>query len=159
MERIRSLLSSILHHNFFRFGPSKAHAPSQRVVTSPCTVSNRKLNQPPHSSARERGTKKARQPSSLHEAHASHAPPPRWQGGIEADEARRKALADYTRFTGIHRGAQTLEVTAPTGGWASDASEIAYADRYSRREAAIVSSQEPSVLLGHDIPPEEATLP
>eukprot|EP00903_Cladosiphon_okamuranus_P008686 g8322.t1 len=61
-----------------------------------------------------------------------------WQGGVDADEARRRALTDFARFTGIHRGAETLVAAVPAAGWAeggSSASELAYAERLSRSRA------------------------
>lgn len=59
----------------------------------------------------------------------------RWLGGVDADEAHRRALTDFARFTGIHRGAETLVATVPAAGWAeggSSASELAHAERLSR---------------------------
>lgn len=52
---------------------------------------------------------------------------------MEADEARRRALADFTGFTGLHRGAETLVASVPSAGWArgGGATEIAYAERLS----------------------------
>lgn len=60
----------------------------------------------------------------------------RWQVGVDADEARRKALTDFTCFTGLHRGAETLVTAVPAAGWAesgSSATEVAYAERLSRQ--------------------------
>lgn len=64
----------------------------------------------------------------------------RWQGGMETDEAHRRALADFTRFTGLHRGAETLVVATPPAGWAeggNSASEVAHAERLSRSRARV----------------------
>lgn len=58
----------------------------------------------------------------------------RWQGGVHADEASRRALTDFACFTGLHRGAETLVATIPAAGWAagaSSAAEVAYAERLS----------------------------
>lgn len=59
---------------------------------------------------------------------------------MAADEARRRALTDFTRFTGLHRGAETLVVAAPAAGWAeggNSASEVAHAERLSRSRARV----------------------
>lgn len=61
----------------------------------------------------------------------------RWQGGVATDEARRRALRDFTGFTGAHHGAETLVAAVPAGGWASGASELAYAERFSRTREAV----------------------
>lgn len=60
---------------------------------------------------------------------------------MEADEARRRALANFTGFTGVHRGAETLVTAVPAGGWADGLSDLAYADRFSRSRAAVYSLQ------------------
>lgn len=54
---------------------------------------------------------------------------------MEEDDSRRRALADFARFTGLHQGAETLVATVPPAGWAKgggSASEVAYAERLSR---------------------------
>lgn len=68
-------------------------------------------------------------------------PTGRWQSGVATDEARRRALRDFTGFTGLHRGAETLVVSVPAGGWASGGSESAYAERFSRTREAVKSLQ------------------
>ncbi|CAM9218792.1 unnamed protein product [Scytosiphon promiscuus] len=67
----------------------------------------------------------------------------RWQGGVEADENRRRALVDFTGFTGLHRGAETLVTALPPAGWANgcSASEIAYAERLSQSRPTVASLQ------------------
>lgn len=93
----------------------------------------------------------------------------RWQGGVEEDEARRCNLDDFTAFTGKHRGAETLIVKMPSGGWAEGLSDLAYADHFSRKRAVVPSLHEVGasarlegqqhnherpvgLLLGHEIP-------
>ncbi|CAM9232781.1 unnamed protein product [Ectocarpus sp. 12 AP-2014] len=70
----------------------------------------------------------------------------RWQGGVETDNIRRRALADFTGFTGLHRGAETLVAAVPAAGWADGgnaiASEIAYAERLSRSRIQVDSLQQ-----------------
>lgn len=68
----------------------------------------------------------------------------RWQGGVEADEDRRRGLADFTGFTGLHRGAETLVTTMPPAGWAGGggAAEIAYAERLSESRPRVVLLQQ-----------------
>lgn len=62
---------------------------------------------------------------------------------MEADETRRRALDNFTGFTGAHRGAQTLVAVVPGEGLAADASGIAYAERFSRtRRIAPVHPQQ-----------------
>lgn len=59
---------------------------------------------------------------------------------MEADDARRRALTDFTRFTGLHRGAETLIAAVPEAGWAEgggSASEVAYAERLSRSRVRV----------------------
>ncbi|CBJ26015.1 hypothetical protein Esi_0018_0095 [Ectocarpus siliculosus] len=70
----------------------------------------------------------------------------RWQGGVETDDIRRRALANFTGFTGLHRGAETLVAVVPAAGWADGgnaiASEIAYAERLSRSRIQVDSLQQ-----------------
>ena len=71
--------------------------------------------------------------------------PARWQGGVEADEARLRALTDFTRFTGLHRGAEALVVAMPAAGWAErgrSAAEVAYAEQLSRSRVKVGSLQQ-----------------
>ena len=68
----------------------------------------------------------------------------RWQGGVEADEARRRAITDFACFTGTHRGAETLVAAVPVAGWAERASsafEVAYAERLSRTRVGVDARQ------------------
>ncbi|CAM9590255.1 unnamed protein product [Ectocarpus fasciculatus] len=70
----------------------------------------------------------------------------RWQVGVETDDIRRRALADFTGFTGLHRGAETLVAAVPAAGWADGgnaiASEIAYAERLSKSRIEVDSLQQ-----------------
>lgn len=59
----------------------------------------------------------------------------RWQGGVEDDEKRRRELADFTGFTGLHRGAETLVAAMPAGGWVDNTSDMPYAEHLSKTRA------------------------
>lgn len=59
----------------------------------------------------------------------------RWRGGVDAENARRRALTDFACFTGLHRSAETLVAEVPAAGWARggrSAAEVAYAERLAR---------------------------
>ena len=93
---------------------------------------------------------------------------------MQADEARLRALLDFTGFTGVHRGADTLIAAVPSTGWADGSSDLAYAERLSRLRAAAyplhatagvgaktpqIANAAPGLLLGHVVPPEDITHP
>lgn len=61
---------------------------------------------------------------------------------MKADEIRRRNLPDLTGFTGVHRGAETVVVAVPSGGWARGMPELPYADRLSRAREVVYPLQE-----------------
>lgn len=61
---------------------------------------------------------------------------------MRADVKRRRNLSDLTGFTGVHRGAETVVVAVPSGGWARGMSELPYADRLSRARVVVSPLQD-----------------